>query len=226
MIAGETVSSVKSSDKDMRLITRGNHYEIISNGIFLMATYGGKSEIEMVEDGLFYLSQNKLSDIKVLIAGLGVGYSLMPAVFDERVTQVDVVELEEEIIQWNNNYFQEYNQGVLNSDKVRIICGDIYDYLNDNLSHNQVEYDLIILDVDNGPDWLVRANNSRLYERDGLSLLKKNLSDSGYAAIWSMTQKDSFEKALLEQFEFVFIRHYMTTDSKGRYYRYPVYFAS
>ncbi|ACB85535.1 spermine synthase [Natranaerobius thermophilus] len=224
-MVSETITAVKNDEKELKLIKRGQHYEIISNGIFLMATYGGNSEREMVEDGLFYVSQFKLKDIKVLIAGLGVGYSLIPAVKDDRVSKLDVVEMEQEIIDWNKKYFSKYNENCLENEKVTVIQDDIYNYLKNNAELGHDYYDLIILDVDNGPDWLVREDNKRLYQKQGMELVSKSLNQGGYVAIWSMEEKSSLENSLLACYSQVFIREYLSYDDKGRKHKDSVYFA-
>ena len=233
-MTAETVSTVKSEGKELKLLRRGDHYEIIYNGIFLMATYGGKSEQEMVADALFYVSQNKLSEIRVLLGGLGVGYSLMPAVEDDRVSQIDVVELEQEIIDWNFTYFRSYNQNVLENEKVSIVQKDIFDFLKDYLNKNhgghggfrRQGYDLVILDIDNGPDWLVKESNALLYQKEGLELVKQSMSTDGLVVIWAMNKEVVLENALLSHFHQVFSREYLNEDHKGRIHKDCVYFGA
>ena len=46
-------------------------------------------------------------------------------------------------------------------------------------------YDAILLDVDNGPDGLMRDANDRLYSRAGLAAARAALKPGGILAIWS-----------------------------------------
>lgn len=79
---------------DRQLQQRDSHYEIISNGTFLMATYNGESERFLVSTAL----KNTAAPKSVLIGGLGVGFSLTEALRHEQITQVTVIEIEEVII--------------------------------------------------------------------------------------------------------------------------------
>ncbi|WP_158212352.1 spermidine synthase [Natranaerobius trueperi] len=220
-MTSKNVENIKDSQKELKLIKSDKHYEIISNGVFLKSTHGGKSEIEMVKDGLFYLSDHKLENIRILIGGLGVGYSLIPAVEDERVEVVDVVEIHKEVINWNYQYFSEYNKDVINSDKVRVFNDDIGKYLEENSN----KYDLILLDVDNGPDWLVRPENYHLYQSEGLNLLSESLALGGYIGIWTISEKQELEANLIANFDYVIMRSYQNIDSKRRSHYDYVYFS-
>jgi spermidine synthase len=54
-------------------------------------------------------------------------------------------------------------------------------------------YDLILLDIDNGPEPFTRAANATLYDRAGLQLLRKALNESGSVLLWSGFQSVEFE---------------------------------
>ncbi len=49
----------------------------------------------------------------------------------------------------------------------------------------ELEWDMILLDVDNGPGWLAAPGNAALYDQDGLAAARAALRPSGVLAIWS-----------------------------------------
>ena len=56
-------------------------------------------------------------------------------------------------------------------------------------------YDLILLDIDNGPEPFTRPSNATLYDRAGLDLLRHALKEKGCVLLWSGFQSESFEAA-------------------------------
>src|SRR5262245_24655914 len=67
----------------------GPHLEIISNGVFLMDTRNGESERRLVSEAL---ERCVAPAPRILIGGLGVGFSLRTAVEAPHVSTIDVVE--------------------------------------------------------------------------------------------------------------------------------------
>jgi len=123
-----------------------NHpvYEIIFNGVFLMASYN-----ELSEKQLAYLAIEPLTlerqDIRVLVGGLGIGYTLRATLDYNWIQSVDVVEIEEYIITWAKGLFSELNGYACFDSRVHLIKMDLGDYIH----KTDKTYDAIILDVDN-----------------------------------------------------------------------------
>ncbi|MCH6258914.1 hypothetical protein MLD52_20325 [Puniceicoccaceae bacterium K14] len=57
-------------------------------------------------------------------------------------------------------------------------------------------YDVILLDVDNGPVAMVSANNSSLYSEFGVRSIRNLLKPGGRVVFWSATPDKAFEKRL------------------------------
>jgi spermidine synthase len=77
------------------------------------------------------------------------------------------------------------------------VCVDIAD-VGLLIAEADGTYDAILLDVDNGPDGLVRRANNGLYSRSGLAAARAALKPGGILAIWSAAQDKPFAKALAE----------------------------
>jgi spermidine synthase len=121
----------------------GAHFEVISNGVFLMDTRNGSSERRLVSAAL----ERHPAPVRVLIGGLGVGFSLLEALSDERVARIDVVEIEPAVVDWHRTHLARYSSGALDQSRVSLIPGDVTEHLRTTTAR----YDVICLDVDNGP---------------------------------------------------------------------------
>ncbi|WP_017606862.1 spermidine synthase [Nocardiopsis alkaliphila] len=185
---------------DLVLRRVGAHYEIYSNGVFLMDTRDGTSEREMVRASLMDLPKGR-SHARVLIGGLGVGFSAREALDHPRVSRVDVVELEPRVIAWHEEELGEAADFVHRDPRCRVYNADIVAWLaKTSAARNPDRYDVICLDTDNGPDWTVMENNDRLYEAAGLERLTRLLAPGGVLAFWSANAVHSFEELLRGHF--------------------------
>ena len=89
---------------EIQLQKRGRDYEIIFNGTFLMATYNGG--VGKATGKICY--RVKPIGKRILIGGLGVGFSLCEALKYDFIEKVIVVEIEPKIIEWYNTYFSSF----------------------------------------------------------------------------------------------------------------------
>ncbi|HJU01381.1 MAG TPA: spermidine synthase [Actinomycetes bacterium] len=169
------------------------HYEIIANGVFLMDTRNGASERLLVRAALEACRQPR---VRVLLGGLGVGFSLDAALRHPAVTEVVVVEVEEAIIRWHATHFGAQASRALEDPRTRVVNADLTAWLVDGADR----FDAICLDVDNGPDWTVAAGNAVLYTGEGLSMLGRRLAPGGVLAVWSAMAAPAFEAALRRHF--------------------------
>jgi spermidine synthase len=166
----------------------GEHLEVISNGTFLMDTRDGRSERLLVEAAL----RRHDDPAEVLIGGLGVGFSLRGALEDARVEHVTVVEIEPALVAWHAGPLSTYSGAALDDPRTELVVADLADHLAD--AHNR--YDVVCLDVDNGPDWTVTAANLGLYDDAGTALVVEALREDGVLAVWSAHASPDYEQRL------------------------------
>ena len=130
---------------------------------------------------------------QLLIGGYGMGFTLRAALAalpaDAKVT---VAELVPEIIAWARGPMRELAAGCLDDPRVRLVAGDVAELIR----ASSAAYDAILLDVDNGPDGLVREANDLLYSKQGLLAAKAALRPGGVLAIWSAAKDDAFARRL------------------------------
>ena len=163
------------------------------DGLELMTSEAVGSEEAFVGFGLDAHSNGVKS---VLIGGLGLGFTLGEVCRRLPQARVDVVEISASIISWLRGPASNANSAWLDDPAVHIINGDLLVHLENQTTR----YDLILLDIDNGPEALVQDNNSRLYETRGLSAVRSRLAEGGVAVFWSAIEAPWFEERLAEVF--------------------------
>lgn len=191
-IGPEVLARVTTPRGELQLQRRGAHYEIISNGVFLMATYNGESERLLVTAALAAAAQPR----RVLVGGLGVGFSLAAALADPRVTQVTVVEIEAALLAWNRTWLAPFSGRGLDDPRTRVVHADLVEWLR----QPGEDFDALCLDIDNGPEWTVTAANRSLYGDEGLAALAQRVAPGGAVAFWSAGAAPAFAERLERRF--------------------------
>lgn len=166
-------------------------YEIIANGVFLMDTRNGESERLLVR-----LALSSAPGGRLLLGGLGVGFSLRAAVEHPSAGSIVVVEREAAVITWNRGVLSAVHADALSDPRVRCVQADLVSWLRTCGER----FDAICLDIDNGPEWTVTEGNSVLYNEVGLSLLGGALAPGGVLAVWSASASTRFAGLLRSRF--------------------------
>lgn len=157
-----------------------------------MSTTATTSEYLLAE--LSCKNLERVPNARVLIGGLGLGYSLRRALdFVRKDSIVEVAELLPEVVQWNREYLREVNGALLDDKRVKITEGDVFAILK---AAPPASYDAILLDVDNGPRSLVQPGNSRLYNRRGLGIIARALRPEGKVTFWAAEPEPYFTETL------------------------------
>ena len=176
---------------EMRLYRRGGDHMILLERTELMSTRMSGSE-----EALATLTAKRLGSKpkqRWLIGGYGMGFTLRAALKvlppDAEVT---VAELVPEIMDWAKGPMADLTGNGLSDKRTRIHMGDVAEPIRTG------GWDAILLDVDNGPDALVRPQNQWLYEPGGLAITKAALKPGGVLAIWSAGADARFSKTLLQ----------------------------
>jgi spermidine synthase len=178
----------------LSLRRRGEVIELRVNGVFVMDTAETGSEEALARLAL----EAGAAPSRVLIGGLGLGRTLAATLADEQVEQVTVVELEPDLVAWLRADVVPGGARLLDDPRVEVQVGDVRDAVRD-LPAGSV--DVVLLDVDNGPDHLVHADNRVLYQRDFVHRLAAALTEDGVLAVWSMSRANELEAILRRIFE-------------------------
>jgi spermidine synthase len=183
---------IPGSDKTLMLFKDKDDFHIkISGGIELMNTRQHGSE-----DALGYLPCQALKNPEapqILIGGLGMGFTLasvLAHVGSQAV--VDVAELIPEVVEWNLGPLGAISEYPLNDIRTRVHITDVGKILR----ARKACYDVIALDVDNGPDGLTTTSNDWLYTAAGIHCVRTALKPKGIVSYWSAVTDPKFNKLL------------------------------
>ena len=182
---------VPGNSGELRLYRRGREFSIRVNGCELM-----NSRAHGSEDALAELACARIADRprpRVLIGGLGMGYTLAAALRQLGAgARVVVAELVPEVVEWNRGPLAELAGHPLQDKRVTVREVDVARILQ---AEHQA-YDAILLDVDNGPDGLSLQSNNWLYSPAGLDAAFAALKPEGVLAVWSASPDRSFTRRL------------------------------
>jgi spermidine synthase len=184
----------------------------------LMSTRKWGSEVALAEMGI---ARQASKAPHILIGGYGMGFTLRAALaILPKDAKVTVVELVPEIIAWARGPMAELMAGCLDDPRVRLVMGDVGEEIA--IAHDA--YDAILLDVDNGPDGLVREGNNGIYARAGLLAAREALCPGGVLAIWSAGPDPSFTRRL-ERAKFTVDEVKVAARSNGKGPKHVIWFA-
>lgn len=164
-------------------------YELIVNGVFLMDTAETSTE-QLLADAVLKRSPQPR---RVLVGGLGLGYTVRALLDDRRVEQVDVIEIESLLVEWLRADLVPGAADILADTRVRVIVGDIRTAL---AAAEPSAYDAVLLDVDNGPGFLVHERNAAVYQSAALASAARVLCPGGTLAVWSAAPSEVLAKRL------------------------------
>ena len=186
------VERVQTPAGEMVLSQRGSEFSIRLGSIELMNSRAHASEDALGRLGCEPLARQRAP--RVLIGGLGLGYTLRAALdVLPAGARVDVIEIVSAVVRWNRAAVGEVARRPLEDPRVVVSVADVVDVIRASTA----AYHSIILDVDNGPDGLWE-DNRELYRRNGLVALRRALVPGGLLAVWSSFDSPTFTRSLRE----------------------------
>ncbi len=169
--------------------------EVTLNHEFLMSSLYTDSERALAR---IAIEMHLGDDLRVLVGGLGLGYTARAALRSGRVAKVDVVDLLPQVIAWLEQGMVPLSSELNSESRLAIHQGDIYGRLAGPAA---AQFDIILIDVDHSPDDRLGDQNASFYSAGGLQAAKTHLAPNGVLAIWSYAESSPFAKALRTVFE-------------------------
>ena len=167
--------------------------ELRANGIFVMDTREHTSERAMAEAALALVADPR----RVLVGGLGLGFTALTVLADSRVERCAVVEIEPALVGWMRDGTIPHGPQLLADDRLLVVVADVAMAVREA---REASYDIVLLDVDNGPGHLVHDANSALYDAPFLEEARRVLAPGGHLVVWSADRSPDLEHSLREVF--------------------------
>ncbi len=180
MIPWEHLDSVRipGESEELKLFRRGEEYSIRLGTYELM-----NSRMHGSEEALAQLACERVPKAStMLVGGLGMGFTLRAALTHSNDScSILVAELVEGVINWNRGILSFLAGDPLKDPRVIVMQNDVAKIIK----ARERAFDIILLDVDNGPDGLTVDENNWLYSRQGLKTTYNALRPGGILAVWA-----------------------------------------
>jgi spermidine synthase len=184
-------ASVPGADVELRLMQRGAEFSMMLGPSELM-----NSRLSGSEEALATLACKRIEAVKrpqLLIGGLGMGFTLRAALAVLGAeARIVVAELVPAVIAWARGPMAGLFGDSLDDPRASIRSADVVEVIQSQPS----AFDAILLDVDNGPEALIRKANDALYHPKGLKAIHRALRPGGVLAVWSSGPNGSFSRRL------------------------------
>jgi len=182
---------VPGADVELRLMQRGAEFSMMLGPNELM-----NSRLSGSEEALATLACKRIRAVKhphLLIGGLGMGFTLHAALAVlGREARIIVAELLPAVIAWARGPMANIFGDSLDDPRTTILSADVIKVIQSHAA----AFDAILLDVDNGPEGLVRKANDALYNLKGLKSSRRALRPGGVLAVWSSGPNPAFSRRL------------------------------
>ncbi len=173
------IARADTPDGEVALRRRDGVLELIVNGAFAMDSLEVSTEVRLASEAL----DRHTTPRRVLIGGLGLGFTTRAVLADSRVEFVEVVERAEPLVKWARAGLVP-ELADLEGERCHFLVGDIAEVFLGRAG-SAGGWDLVLLDVDNGPGFLIHEGNARLYGVPLLRAARDRLAPGGHFVIWS-----------------------------------------
>lgn len=189
-----------------RMPALGNRdiYEVKLGDEFLMSSMFVDAEEALSTLGLAAV---KGDDLNVVVGGLGLGYTAVAALKDQRINELLVVDALDAVISWHRDELVPLGK-ILNADpRNRYVLGSFFDLaVEPNTGFDPTQkgrlFDAILLDIDHSPTEFLNAANAHFYTTENLTKMAEQLKPNGVFAMWSQNlPEEDFETLLNTVFE-------------------------
>ncbi len=167
--------------------------ELRANGVFVMDTVEVSTERALAVEALKLVDDPRA----VVVAGLGLGYTMHEVLADSRVETCAVVEIEQSLVDWMRDGTVPHGPTLLADERVTVVVADVAVAMAEA---GPASYDLVLMDVDNGPAHLVHGANAELYEPQFLGAVRDVLRPGGALVVWSADEPVELEATLRKVF--------------------------
>ena len=189
----QVLESVKTREGVLELRRRGGRdFLMMIAGRVLMNSDHHRSEDVLADVSRAALG--KKSRPRVLLGGLGMGYTLRAAL--DRLparAAVTVVDVNQKVVDWNRGPLGPLARFPIADERVRVVVDDVARVIANSRAGG---YDAILLDLYEGPHSAINRDWHPLYGSDALKRTRSALGLGGIFAVWSEETDPPFEERL------------------------------
>ena len=165
--------------------------ELVVDGVFAMDSTDVSTEVALAEQALAGLT-GRAAPWTVAVGGLGLGFTAAAVLADPRVGRLVVIELHAAVADWARQGLLPVAGLALRDPRTQLVVGDVLTAVP-SLSP---PVDALLLDVDNGPDFLVHAGNAAIYGQGFLAAAAAVMRPGGVLGIWSADRSPDLQQRL------------------------------
>ncbi|MCR4514680.1 spermidine synthase [Aeromicrobium sp. 50.2.37] len=168
------------------LATQRDVHEVKLGDDYLMSSQFTVSERALATLGLDAADGEEL---RVLVGGLGLGYTAFEALRDDRVTELVVVDALAPVISWHRDELFDDTRGLAADPRTRLVQDDFFDLARAERLERPV--DVLLVDIDHAPDRVLRTDHGDFYTVEGQQAAARMLTPGGVFALWSDEPPDT-----------------------------------
>lgn len=163
-------------------------YEVKLGDEYLMSSLFTVAEEALADLGLAAVDGD---DLAVLVGGLGLGYTAVAALRDERVAALTVIDRLDAVIGWHERMLLPVSEELVGDARTTLVCDDFFAVMRRPPESGRPGFAAILLDVDHSPRHQLDPSHADLYRADGLRALDRHLTAGGVFALWSDDPPDA-----------------------------------
>jgi spermidine synthase len=157
-------------------------YEVKLGDEYLMSSLFTVAEEQLATLGL---AAAVGTDLAVLVGGLGLGYTAVAALGDNRVGSLTVIDALPAVIDWHDRELLPVSATLVRDARTTLVLDDFFAAMRRSPASDDARYDAILLDVDHSPRHQLDPTHADLYTAHGLAALDRHLRSDGVFALWS-----------------------------------------
>ena len=174
-------------------------HEVKLGNEYLMSSLFHDAEVALARLGL---AASEGTQLEVAVGGLGLGYTAHAALEDLRVRSLVVVDALEDVIRWHQAGLVPLGAGLSADVRCRFVHADFFAKVRAGDLDPETpgrKFDVILLDIDHAPDFLLHASHGAFYTPEGLRQVAGLLKPRGVFAMWSDGEANPAFLASLEE---------------------------
>jgi spermidine synthase len=132
--------------------------------------------------------------LRVVVGGLGLGYTARAVLEDERVASLHVIEALDEVIGWHRDHLVPLGAELLADSRFHAVNGDFFAMVERGIrlpDGGTGPFDAILVDIDHTPSHHLDGGHEGFYGPGGLRRIAEQLVAGGTFALWSDDPPDA-----------------------------------